>query len=88
MQSEEYVENMCQAIDIIVKKAISNLPFNITLTCYVEKEIEAGQKYLVKSLNETFKALSNGTKYEKGDKVYVLIPNNDYTKTKMIIGKI
>lgn len=88
MQSEEYVENMCQAIDVIVKKAISNLPFNITLTCYIEKEIEVGQKYLVKSLNETFKVLSNGTKYEIGDKVYVLVPNNDYTKTKIIIGKI
>ena len=87
MRSEEYCENIFQAIDVIVKKHLENLPFNITLTCKIEKEIEAYKTYQVSSSSSCFIVKSNNIKYEIGDIVYVLVPNNDFSQDKIIIGK-
>ena len=55
------------------------------------KEVEdAGAgKYLVEYLGNNIKCYSpNGVSYLVGDNVYVLVPNSDFTKDKIILGLI
>lgn len=59
------------------------------IECEIEKVLdEARGIYSVKYLSNRFEVYSNNValSYKKGDKVYVLIPDGDFNKTKIIIG--
>ncbi len=59
------------------------------IECEIEKILdEARGIYSAKYLNNRFEVYSNNValSYKKGDKVYVLIPDGDFNKTKIIIG--
>ena len=59
------------------------------IECEIEKVLdEARGIYSAKYLDNRFEVYSNNValSYKKGDKVYVLIPDGDFNKTKIIIG--
>lgn len=86
MNSNDYSENICQAIDVIVKKAISELAFDITIVGYVIKKM-GDNEYKIQSLDKVFTAFDMAqVGYEINDQVYVLIPGSDYSEKKIILA--
>ena len=81
-------EELFQSIDTIVQARIANLPYDKTVECEVLALTDASQaKYQVQYQNATFDAYSQGVLYNPGDIVYVSIPENDFTKNKIIVQK-
>ena len=91
MTEQDYAEVFCESVNTIVKKAIENLPFDITIKCIIEKEIiKNGEKfYLVSHNGRLYEAKAiNENIFNLGDYVYVLVPNNSFSETKIILTKI
>lgn len=82
-------KNICEAIDIIVQKAVSEAQYDKTIQGTIIKcvDIERG-KYSVRYQDSIFYAYSNNseTTYLNGTNVYILIPGNDMSKVKTILG--
>ena len=84
-------ENICDAIEIITEHAISHAKYTKTIEAIVLScEDQTIGKYKVQYQDSIFFAYSNSsnTNYSKGKAVYVQIPNNDFNKTKIIIGSV
>ena len=82
-------ENICQAIDIIVKQAISQAEFDKTIQATVVSCVDATiGKYKIKYQDSSFYAYSGSSEitYVDGSSVYVLIPGNDMSRDKTILG--
>lgn len=82
--------NICDAINILVNKAISDVKLDKTVLATIEECIDEGaQKYRVKYQDSSFYAYSIGDqKYSKQKQVYVLIPSNDTTEDRLILGTV
>lgn len=86
-----YENQLLDAIQIIVDNAIEKANFDKTIQAVVQKCVsEQSGKYVVKYQGGTFYAYSQDIKtvYSKGTSVYVLIPGNDNSKTKTILGTV
>lgn len=82
-------DQICQAVDIIVQQAISQATFDRTIQGQVLSCVDASiGKYKIKYQDSTFYAYTNNTEttYSKGTNVYILIPGNDMSKDKTIVG--
>ena len=80
-------DSFIQAFDIISQSNITNTDKTITISAIVKEVIDSSAGiYTVEYLNNTFKAFSSGNKYIEGDKVYVIIPNGNFSEAKFIIG--
>ena len=78
-------ENLFNAIDIIIQERLKNLRFDRTIVCTViEKSKE--NWYRVSYQGLMFEAQSDISTLKKNDQVYVLIPENDETNRRFIIG--
>lgn len=87
MTENEAAENILQAADIIVQKRIEQLGLNKIIVCQITDITNRLKgEYGVTKENTAFKAYSILDTYNLNDRVYVLIPNGDYKKTKVIIG--
>lgn len=86
--SNEISENLFQAIDIITSQRLAGLQYDKTLICTIEdaSKAETGE-YTVSDTSSRFQAFSENTKYTKGTRVYVSVPNGDMNNQKMITGK-
>ena len=81
-----YEEQICKAIDIILKKRFADLKFNKTIFATIIKAKEDGL-YELKYQDAVIEAYSlTGLKYKENDNVYVLIQNNDINDKKYIIS--
>ena len=60
----------------------------ITIEGTIKEVVDAGVgEYLIEYYENSFSAYANpGTTYSAGDKVYVIVPDGDFTKTKIIIS--
>lgn len=84
-------KNICQAVDIIVKKAVSDASFDRTIEGIIDSlEDPAIGKYRVKYQDNYFYATSDNIniQYPVGTTVQILVPGNDMSKNKTIIGSI
>ena len=83
-------ENILDGISMIVKDAVSNISTDKTIECEICKVQNAANGiYTVKYTENNFTAYStNGIKYNVGDFVYVLVPQGDFNKNKIILCKI
>lgn len=84
-------DKICQAIDIIVQRAISQADYDKTIQATILKCIDQTiGKYTVRYQDSTFYAYSNNsdTSYSEGTLVYVLVPSGDMSKDKTILGAI
>ena len=81
-----YEEQICKAIDIILKKRFADLKFNKTIFATITKSKGDGL-YELKYQDAVIEAYSlTGLKYKENDNVYVLIRNNDINDKKYIIS--
>ena len=83
--------NILQAIDIIVNKTVSDAGYDRTIQAViVECTDKTIGEYKVKYQDGMFYAYSENTDatYTKGSSVYVLVPGNDMSRDKRIIGTV
>lgn len=85
----DLIDNLCQATQIIVDKAIEELKFDKTVTGKIIDNSKANiGEYTIKEGVVEYVAYSENTSYKIDDAVYVTIPNGDYSQQKMITGKV
>lgn len=83
--------NICEAIDIIVQRAISQASYDKTIQAVIVKCVDSTiGKYSVRYQDSTFYAYSSNIdiSYSDGTAVYVLIPSGNMSKDKTIIGAV
>lgn len=91
MISTDYENQLINAIQTIVDSAVAHADFDKTIKATIISCVdEATGKYKVKYQDSTFYAYSNNldSNYFKGTNVYVLVPGNDTTQNKTIIGSV
>lgn len=91
MNSVNYENQLIGAIQTIVDDAIAKANFDKTIKATIVKCIdETIGKYSVRYQDSTFYAFSPNTEntYRDGTNVYVLIPGNDTSQDKTIIGAV
>ena len=83
-------QNICDAVDILVNRAISQANFDKTISAIVVECIdEVSGRYKVRYQEGTYYATSdNAAHYGVNTEVYVLIPGGDFSKEKKIIGSV
>lgn len=84
-------QNICDAVDIIVDRAISQASFDRTISAIVVECVdEIAGKYKVKYQDSLYYATSDNpsTVYNVNAEVYVLVPGNDFSKDKKILGTV
>lgn len=88
MEIKDYNEILLKSIDTIVMSRIADVNFDRTIQCTIIDASEAERgKYTLSDGSIEFTASSENTKYQKDDRVNVLIPSNDFSKEKTILGK-
>lgn len=84
-------QNICDAVDIIVNRAISQAGFDRTISAIVVECVDqVVGKYKVKYQDSVYYATSDNstTVYNVNSEVYVLIPSGDFSKEKKILGTV
>ena len=85
----DYNEILLEAIDTVVLQRLSEINFDKTITCTVVDATNANEgSYSVSDGSRTFTAVSGNISYKKNDQVNVLIPMNDFSLQKTIVGKV
>ena len=84
----EISEQLFKAIDAIVMERIRVLAYDKTVVATVIENDNApyGKYRVTTDDNITFYAYADTSKYKLQDKVYVRIPESNYTKQKIITG--
>ena len=84
-----YEEKLIDAIETIVQNAVDNASYDKTIQCQIIECVDPTiGKYKVKYQDSSFLAYSGSTDvtYMPGANVYVLIPGNDMSRDKTILG--
>lgn len=87
--SEQVVDTLLTAVDTVVKGRLRDLKYDKTIECQVvsDKQKKDGI-YVVEYDGGQFSAYGQSTdSYYVNDTVYVNIPQGDFTKQKLIIGR-
>ena len=88
---KNYENQICEAVDIIASKKIQEAKFNsIVKGSIIELSNSNYAEYKVKYQDSIFTAygLGKSIQYKKDTLVYILIPNNDFTERKIILGSV
>lgn len=87
----QYSEQVLSAIDTLVDNKLSKLRYDKTIEVEITliADIDSGE-YKVKYQGNTFSAFANNveTQYKIGEKVYVVVPEGDFSNKKIISAKI
>lgn len=89
MSEITYEKAICQVVNTIADQRISQAGFDTTVEAVVIGILDKTRgKYKLKYQNNIFQAYANNSEvyYEEGKIVTVLIPNNDWTLGKLILG--
>ena len=89
--SERIANNILSAVDILLDKKLAEAKFDRTITGTIDScEDEEIGKYKVAYQNAIITAYSSSPSvtYSIGDQVYISIPENDFTKDKIILGAV
>ena len=90
--SDTWRENaIVQAIDIITNKKVAQASFDKTIKAVVVQILDkAIGKYQLKYQDSTFQAYATNPNvyYEQEQEVFVLVPGNDWTRVKTIVGGV
>lgn len=88
---DSYENKLLDAIELMAETKVQEANFNRTVQATIIKMTNAATaEYLVKYQDSRFPAYSvnKSKQYKDGQNVYVLIPGNDTTQTKMIMGAV
>ena len=82
--------SLFEAMKTFRDNAITNSKGTLTLETVVAQVLDAGLgEYSVEYMENTFTAYANANAtYSVGDKVYVLVPEGDFSKTKIILSLV
>lgn len=87
-----YIEdNICEAIELIVDKSVKEAGFDRTIQATVKSCVDQSiGKYKIKYQDSSFYAYASSPDVVYGDNtlVYILVPQNDMTKDKTILGTV
>lgn len=85
----EIVQQLFEAIDAITTKRLESVQFDKTIVGTITDNSKAsyGRYQVTTDDNIRFTVYSDIVTYGIGDKVYIRIPDNDYTKQKVIIDR-
>lgn len=88
--NDNIAEYICDAIEILTEKYISAAPFDKTIKAtIISCTSESKGEYKCKHQDAQIIAYaSEGATYTEGTMVYILVPRNDMTETKTIIGTV
>ena len=83
-------KQICDAIEIIVNRAMAGARHDRTILANITSCVdEQNGKYKCKYQDSLFYAYAfEGDSYQVGDNVYILIPENDMGKDKIILTKL
>lgn len=91
MNSGTITDQLLDAVELIVDKAVSQAGYDKTVQAVISKCVTASTgKYSVKYQGGSFYAYAQdpGMIYNPNTQVYVLIPENDMSKRKTILGTV
>ncbi len=89
--NSHYEDKICEAIEYIVENAVNKAEYDKTIQATIAKVVDQTiGKYSVKYQDSVFYAYASSAdvKYTKGTDVYVLIPGNDTSRDKTILGSV
>lgn len=86
--NSHYEDKICEAIEYIVENAVKQAEYDKTIQATIVRTVDQTiGKFSVKYQDSIFYAYgSPDTKYSNGTEVYVLIPGNDTSRDKTILG--
>jgi hypothetical protein len=86
--AKDYADILLKAMQTISESTVSQLSYDKTVICHIIDNSKADEgQYTVTDGSSTFYAYSDNTEYKKNEAVYVSIPQDDFSKTKLIVGK-
>lgn len=91
MNSKHYEDQLLDAIETIVSSAVSKADYDKTIRAVIQSCLDENTgKYKIKYQDSTFEAYSNNleVKYPDNTQVYILIPRNDMSQTKVILHAV
>ena len=91
MNSGNYETQILETIQLLVDNAVSKANYDRTIQGTISRCVDATiGKYIVKYQDSSLYAYSSNTDitYPAGSSVYVLVPGNDMTKDKTILGTV
>ena len=84
----DYQEQLLEAIRIVAEKQVKSVSFDKTIEAVITDASRASDGvYVVSTGDAKFDAYSTETNYKNNDAVMVTIPQGDYSKQKIIVGK-
>ena len=89
--ANNYENNIIDAIEQIVNNAVSNADYDRTVKATIVECVDQTiGKFKVKYQDSTFFAYATSSEvtYSKGSEVYILIPGNDASRDKTILGTV
>lgn len=86
----EIQNSLFEAMKVFAETAAANSESTITIQGAITEVSDAGKgEYLVEYLGNTFSAYANSNvAYSVGDVVYVLVPDGDFSKNKVILSLV
>jgi hypothetical protein len=86
--NDNTIDTAAQAMQALLSQRLSTVGYDKTLV-YTITDDSAKDKgsYTVSDGSVSFTAYTEDTSYKKDDKVYVTIPQGDFTQKKIIIGR-
>ena len=89
--NNNYDNKILDAMQILIDNAVSRAGYDKTIKAVISKCVDESKgKYVVRYQDSSFYAYSNDLDavYRGGTPVYVLIPGNDMSQTKTILGSV
>lgn len=85
----KFSEDLFQSIDTIIQQRIENLPYDRTIVCKI-KSLDSKKigKYTVLYQDTELIAYSESMDYKPDEEVYVSVQQGDFSKKKMITGRV
>lgn len=87
----EIQKSILESFELIADASVKKSSSTTTIEAEILAAEDSGlNSYIIQYMGTKFKAYANNqsVQYSAGDKVYVLVPNGDFTKEKIIIGAI
>lgn len=87
--SSNLQDSLLQAIDYLVNNRVDKISKDVTITATIKKVVNSlTGEYQVNYNGGFLNAYAQeGASYSENQEVYVLVPENDWSKRKLIIGK-
>lgn len=83
-----YNNTLLTAVDVVIDGRLREIAYDKTIICIITDASRKSEGYYkVINGDMEFEAISESDKYREKDQVYVMIPEGDFTKQKVIISK-